>query len=703
MNKNVKTTFKWILIISGYLTLTLLSSFIIYIFYLGIFKQGLYLFKYVKDGTRFSTEWKNLIINKQNLNVLAVCYALCLVFWIVLFNYRKVIKFFDKKFSKKKEANNEGWLWNEKLNEGDKKVFDKVFKVNKKDNLRNNWLIKYEKNLKTFYVNNKDENVLVNGAAGSGKTQRVLIPNLLYMSLLNNDIKPNLIITDPKKEIIQYVGENLTNNGYDLYVLDFDNPELSMAWNPLSYAYDLVNKYDVLNSHFENELVNAYESLNNIVASLNWAKGENDQMWSNQAKKLLISLLKFFLLLAVEKDEKLKIERDYFNFETVLSLVNLESFKGNNTYSYKKEENFKLKWLDLIKYKAEDKSNPLLYYWASIYNDLKEYQTMADVTLSGILTNISAATAPFINDEKIKNLLRHTISFDIDKIVNSHSPYAVFIHYPDHKVANHFLISLVIDQIYQALIEKANKNSDLRLERRVNFILEEFGNLPKIANFDNKLSICRSRNVFFMLILQDYGQLKIYDSQNKQGAKIIRSNCQINYFLSSGDDETLKVFSQSLGKKTVQKISTSTSKNGTSTTQSDTNEELMSIADLKAKENEYIVLTKNGFKPSLIKVDIIAKYVKNDNYFFKNSDNLKISNRDREVFNIENFGKKIYPAIVLYQKKEINNQKEKLDQQKDNNKSKWKNKSNNKEKEEVVIIDDDLDDAYTLMREKIDN
>lgn len=60
--------------------------------------------------------------------------------------------------------------------------------------------------------------------------------------------------------------------------------------------------------------------------------------------------------------------------------------------------------------------------------------------------------------------------------------------------------------------------------------MDEFGNLPVVVNFDNKLTICRSRNIFFMLVVQDYNQIKKYNIYGEGTAQVIKNSCQVVYF-----------------------------------------------------------------------------------------------------------------------------------------------------------------------------
>ena len=59
-------------------------------------------------------------------------------------------------------------------------------------------------------------------------------------------------------------------------------------------------------------------------------------------------------------------------------------------------------------------------------------------------------------------------------------PSAIFIKIPDENATRHPLANIYISQLYKILIELANERQELSLPRNVYFVLDEFGNLPKI-------------------------------------------------------------------------------------------------------------------------------------------------------------------------------------------------------------------------------
>ena len=88
-----------------------------------------------------------------------------------------------------------------------------------------------------------------------------------------------------------------------------------------------------------------------------------------------------------------------------------------------------------------------------------------------------------------------------------------------------------------------------KLEKRVHFILDEFGNMAKIPNFDGKMTVARSRNILFHLYLQDYEQM------NESTVIILHTSfvqtCNLWYFISSADHDVCKSISDNIGEEDI--------------------------------------------------------------------------------------------------------------------------------------------------------
>jgi len=134
-------------------------------------------------------------------------------------------------------------------------------------------------------------------------------------------------------------------------------------------------------------------------------------------------------------------------------------------------------------------------------------------------------------------------------------PTALFIVVPDENHNFYVFISLLISQIYKFLTSEASKTASGKLDRPVYFLCDEFGNIPAIPNIEGMVTIARSRNIFFQLIIQELKQLE--NKYNKAIADIIFANCSLHTFLQTMNLETARYYSDIIGDATVLQISTS--------------------------------------------------------------------------------------------------------------------------------------------------
>ena len=79
-----------------------------------------------------------------------------------------------------------------------------------------------------YVLNN---NVLIMGGSGAGKTRGFVIPNILQAH-------SSYIVTDPKGEILEKTGYFLKNiKGYKIRVLNLDDKAKSDGYNPFVYVH----------------------------------------------------------------------------------------------------------------------------------------------------------------------------------------------------------------------------------------------------------------------------------------------------------------------------------------------------------------------------------------------------------------------------------------------------------------------------------
>lgn len=208
--------------------------------------------------------------------------------------------------------------------------------------------------------------------------------------------------------------------------------------------------------------------------------------------------------------------------------------------------------------KMIDRFNSLdLYFQQKLFGNLAKnsYATgsFAKGETRATLFSVLATVIKMFSDTGIANLTSRT-DFELEDIGKKKT--AVYLIIPDEKESRHDLASLFIDQCYQALVNYAQSLSTGKLPIMVNFILDEFSNMPQIPSISGKITVSRSRNIRYYLVIQDFDQLKeIY----KEQTGTIKSNCTNWVYLLTADNETAKEISTRLGKYTISSSRVSTS------------------------------------------------------------------------------------------------------------------------------------------------
>ena len=123
-----------------------------------------------------------------------------------------------------------------------------------------------------FELNN---NTMIIGGSGSGKTRGYVLPNILQCC--DSPYSPSLVVTDPKGEILGKIGKYLEECNYVIKVLNLKEQNRSFCFNP--FCYIMEEKYE--------------EQISNLVSSIMDSRNEgkeqksNDPFWEDMAKVLL--------------------------------------------------------------------------------------------------------------------------------------------------------------------------------------------------------------------------------------------------------------------------------------------------------------------------------------------------------------------------------------------------------------------------------
>lgn len=356
---------------------------------------------------------------------------------------------------------------------------------------------------RTAYVDDSEASTFVVGASGSGKTRKILMPYTLSCIRKNE----NLVIHDPKGEINRYMYRELEKKGYEVIVLDYRRPLRGDRYNPLEYPSKI---YKEGNTSRAAEMFQAFSE-----TMFSDRKSEKDRFWDLTAASYMTGLSLLQAELLPEKEC------------TINHLYDLH-IQGDGKYGRSK-------------YIKE-------YYNRPGAKDASSYKLAAPAinapsdTQGGLYSVYTSCLTPFVLNEDIIDATANS-TFDVRDLVEKKC--AVFIITKDEGSVYNKLISATIDQMYERLIDIAEEEYDGRLPRRINFILDEFGNLAAINNMSGKITAGRSRNIRWLIVCQSMDQLRLL-YENK-GASIIFGNCANLVYLYSTDIMLLQRISAMCG------------------------------------------------------------------------------------------------------------------------------------------------------------
>lgn len=353
------------------------------------------------------------------------------------------------------------------------------------------------------WVDDGENHSLIIGASGSGKTWTIIDPLVKILGKAGE----SMIVTDPKGEIYEHNANMLREKGYNVIIVNFRDPEHGSAWNPLTlpYRYWKQGKEDKAMELLEDLATNI------LVDSTN----NNDPFWQKTAAD-------YFTGLALGLFEDAKSEDE----------INLNSINAMSTFG---EERCGASKYDKEYFKLKGELS-------SAYISAAATITAPADTKGGITSTFRQKIRIFSSRQKLAEMLSYT-DFDVTRIGKEKT--AVFLKIHDEKTTYHALATIFVKQVYECLIDEAQKEENLKLKIRTNFILDEFANMPALKDVESMITASRSRNMRFNFVIQNFSQLnKVY---GKDVAETIKGNCGNMFYLITTEYAALEEISKLLG------------------------------------------------------------------------------------------------------------------------------------------------------------
>lgn len=352
-----------------------------------------------------------------------------------------------------------------------------------------------------IWVDDGEYHTMIIGSTGSGKTECIVKPMVNLLAKKGE----SMIINDPKGELYKYCGDYLKEQGYNIVVLNFREPDQGNSWNPLTMPY-----YYFKNGNVDKATELLEDIANNILVD---PKNKDSAFWEKSGAD-------YFSGLAIG------LFRDGKENEINLNSINLMSTVGEERLGAKTyiQEYFNMK----------GEASPEYIFASTTFNAPSD-------TKGGILSTFRQKIRIFASREKLSEMLSYS-DFDMRSIGERKTAVFLIIH--DEKTTYHSLLTVFLKQCYETLVEVAQANGG-KLTYRTNFILDEFANMPPLSDVDSMVSAARSRNIRFSFIIQNFAQLN--DVYGKEVAATLRGNCGNTIYLISTEMAALEEISKMCG------------------------------------------------------------------------------------------------------------------------------------------------------------
>lgn len=421
-------------------------------------------------------------------------------------------------------------------------------------------------------------NASVFGAAGAGKSQFLVLPNLHQAST-------SYVVTDPKGELYRTSAQYLREHGYQVRTFNLIDFAQSHTYNPLAYFSP------------EQPEVDCVILTENIITNTSGKKptGGND-FWEKAERALLNALVAFVYFTSLSNNE------GEYHPGTLIDVVDLlakmEASEQNEAQKSEVDYLFEAVYDLIDEYDAHPQAFPpaTVHAIQGLRFALSQYRVYtqgAGETKKSVIISLGVRLAP-LHMSAIRRLLSSdTIALD----TIGQEKTALFMIIPDTHAAFSFLVSLMYEQMFEKTIYQADHTPTGHLPIPVQCFMDEFANIGKIPSFERKIAVMRSRGISAVIICQNYGQGK---ALYKDDWPTILGNCDSLLFLGGQEKETNEYISKLLGKETIDATDTSEQRgrNASTTRQNKRlGRELLTADELARLPNTECIYILRGVRP----------------------------------------------------------------------------------------------------------
>ena len=394
-----------------------------------------------------------------------------------------------------------------------------------------------------------NNNVLVIGGPGTGKTRYFVKPNLMQLNA-------NYFITDPKGTLIHDMGWVLEDAGYEIRTFDTIDFDRSLHFNPIEYIKGEADTLRFVECLIRNTTGDDQHS--------------GDPFWENAEKLLYTALISYLLLHCPEEDRSVpgllsllaladarEDDEDYMSpldmlfheIETGERLMRVAESSGYDISSREfQPASSGYAWVRVAKPVRPEDDFALASY--------KQFKVAAGKTLKSIMVSCNVRMKPF-DIAEMKELLAYD-EMALDHLGDARAKVAVFCSMSDTDSTFDFVFALLMQQALDTLCEAALSRFSGALPRCVHFVFDEFANIGTIPDFERMITVTRSRNIAVSMICQSLSQLD--ENYGENNAATIMNACDTLLYLGGKSADTNQKIADMIGKQTVANVSVNDSR-----------------------------------------------------------------------------------------------------------------------------------------------
>lgn len=385
-----------------------------------------------------------------------------------------------------------------------------------------------------------NNNIMVVGGSGSGKTVSVMLP--MTCNLEN----ANAVVVHTKRGIYDKTKKLLEKKGYNVLLVDLNDPTKS----PYGYAPLLQ--------------CNSLSDVRNLAHTLAYAETSKDEpprdpFWVQNSENIIYLVLRYVFEGHYDKGRSMK-EALYLldnlcyvddsdvksappSDEVIEESAEYARACGEKTNSAIEFEQDKIKEMKK-KYPLHGEMQCWYEIDRAAYKEWEQFINYPDATANCVAGAIKAVLETIFNYDIKKSLGGNVLQLDARDLLKPKT--VVFIYVSPVNMAQHRFCSIMYQQLFKRLFELGEGGPEGTLPYPVHVLCDDFATGCKVQDFQDLISIFREKGISATILVQSETQLSAM--YGKDNATTIINNCDTYIYLGGMDMDTVTNVSKRLNR-----------------------------------------------------------------------------------------------------------------------------------------------------------